>query len=151
MLHIKRYCCEDYEKWNEFNTTSKNGLFMFDRNYMDYHKERFKDHSLMFYDNEILVAMIPFSERENVLISHGGLTYGGFILDDNSKQHDVIDFFDLLLDYCKKNGFKEIYYKQIPYLYHKQPAEEDRYALFLMNAVIEKIEPATVVNLRNPL
>ena len=49
---------------------------MFDRNYMDYHKDRFKDHSLLFYNDGKLIALLPMSEHDEMLVSHGGLTYG---------------------------------------------------------------------------
>ena len=46
---IKKYTKEDFKVWNEFISKSRNGIFMFDRNYMDYHSDRFEDHSLMFF------------------------------------------------------------------------------------------------------
>lgn len=61
MIKLERYSEEKIELWNQFNKQSKNYLFMFDRNYMDYHKDRFKDHSLMFYDDEKLIALLPMS------------------------------------------------------------------------------------------
>lgn len=152
MVTIKRYSEEDKTIWNIFNTESKNYLFMFDRGFMDYHKDRFKDHSLMFYNgkNE-LVAILPLSENENILTSHGGLTYGGFIMSKDIKQHTVNDCFNELCKYSKENGFTNIYYKTIPHMYHKYPAEEDRYSLFINNATLVRVEPATVINLKQAL
>ena len=80
MINIKRYSSEDAVTWNIFNHSAKNSLFMFDRNYMVYHSNRFKDHSLLFYSDDDLVAILPASEKDSSLISHGGLTYGGFIV-----------------------------------------------------------------------
>ena len=65
MLSIRRYNKEDKEKWNAFNKESKNPLFMFDRGYMDYHEDRFVDHSLLFYEDDTLVALLPLSEHGN--------------------------------------------------------------------------------------
>ena len=48
MIRIEKYSGEKEDIWNRFNQESKNSLFMFDRKYMDYHSDRFKDHSLMF-------------------------------------------------------------------------------------------------------
>lgn len=93
MIQVRRYSEEDINLWNEFNSKSKNSLFMFDRKYMDYHKDRFLDHSLLFWDDEKLVAILPLSEKENILYSHGGLTYGGFITDEKMKQHTMNDCF----------------------------------------------------------
>ena len=118
---------------------------------MDYHKDRFCDHSLMFYDEDKLVAILPMSEHEDALISHGGLTYGGFITDSKMKQHTMMDCFSSLIDYVKCNGFKSIKYKCIPHIYHSQPAEEDRFALFANGAKLETVDVSTYLNLSNPL
>ena len=114
-MEIRQYTDNDREIWNSFVAHSKNGLFMFDRNYMEYHKDRFEDNSLMFFDekNE-LVSLLPATKKEGILISHGGLTFGGFITDDSMKQHHMNDLFDTLKDYMKQNGFSKIIYKSIP-------------------------------------
>lgn len=151
MISAVRYTEEYKDLWNTFNASSKNPLFMFDRGFMDYHKERFQDHSLMFFDDEELMAILPMSEKGNILTSHGGLTYGGFITGIKMKQHTMNDCFTALLDYAKLNGFVKINYKVIPHMYHEQPAEEDRYALFINHAHISKVEASTVVSLQQPL
>ena len=74
------YSSLNINHWNSFIKSSKNGTFMLDRNYMDYHSDRFVDNSLMFYDEDgSLTAVMPASLHENELRSHGGLTYGGII------------------------------------------------------------------------
>lgn len=151
MIKLERYSEEKIELWNQFNKQSKNYLFMFDRNYMDYHKDRFKDHSLMFYDDDKLIALLPMSEHGDQLISHGGLTYGGLITDSKMKQHTLMDCFEELIKYCKENSFKDIRYKCIPHIYHNQPAEEDRFALFANGANLDTVDVSTYVNLESPL
>lgn len=148
---IKRYEESDKNIWNTFNKTAKNSLFMFDRNYMDYHKDRFLDHSLLFYQDEELIAILPMTEAEGVLTSHGGLTYGGFITNTKMKQHIMDECVEQLVQYARENGFRELNYKVIPHIYHTQPAEEDRYALFINDAKLAKVEASTVVNLEAPL
>lgn len=151
MIVIKRYQEENKLEWNRFNKQSKNSLFMFYREYMDYHSDRFIDHSLMFYDDKKLIAILPMSENGNILISHGGLTYGGFITNDKMKQHIMNDCFERLLDYGRCRGFKSIRYKCIPYIYHKQPSEEDRFSLYAYGAKLETVDVSTYVNLKSPL
>lgn len=151
MISIHRYTEDDFATWNQFNTNAKNSLFMFDRNYMDYHKDRFIDHSLMFYDDDKLIALLPMNEKEHILYSHGGLTYGGFISDEKMKQHTMNDCFELLISYAKENNIIKIVYKLIPYIYHSQAAEEDRFALFANNAKLSIVDVSTYLNLRNPL
>ena len=151
MISISRYTDDKAELWNQFNKKSKNYLFMFDRNYMDYHRDRFKDHSLLFYDDDKLIGLLPMSEHEDELVSHGGLTYGGFITNEKMKQHTMLDCFDELIKCAKEHGFKSITYKCIPHIYHKQPAEEDRFALFANGAKLTTVDVSTYINLASPL
>lgn len=151
MITIKRYTDDCKEQWNEFCQQSRNGIFMFCRNYMEYHKDRFIDHSLMFYLNEEVVAILPMSIHGKEAISHGGLTYGGLIVGERMKQHTLIECFSELRSYCRNNGIMTIIYKNIPHIYHKYPTEEDIYGLFLNDAEIYKIEPSTVVDLKKPM
>lgn len=151
-MKFRRYTDEDKSLWDSFVKNSKNGLFMFFRDYMEYHKDRFEDNSLLiFNDNEELVSVLPATKNDSMLISHGGLTFGGFVTDNKMKQHRMNDLFSELKDYMKQNGFTDLLYKAVPHIYHKQPAEEDLYSLFCNCAVIEKIEAATVINLKNKL
>ena len=151
MVRIEKYSSEKEDIWNRFNKESKNSLFMFDRKYMDYHSDRFKDHSLLFYDEDKLIAILPLSEHGEELKSHGGLTYGGFITDSKMKQHTIMDCFKTFISYAKENGFSKVTYKCIPHIYHNQPAEEDRFALFANGAQLVTVDVSTYVNLSSPL
>ena len=151
MIRVELYKDSDREVWNNFIRNSKNGIFMFDRNFMEYHKDRFADNSLLFYDDEKLIALFPASIKEGVLSSHGGLTYGGFITNNDMKQHHMNDCFTALKEYAASNGIKEIIYKHIPHVYQKQYAEEDLFSLFYNGAQILKVEASTAINLHQPL
>ena len=151
MIKVVRYSGSMKRIWNEFNKHGKNSIFMFDRNYMDYHQDRFMDHSLMFYDDDKLVALLPMNESNSILYSHGGLTYGGFITDLGMKQHLMNECFDALLRYSMYYGFIKIIYKTIPYIYFKQSSEEDRYALFAHGAKLNVIDASTYINLNSPI
>jgi len=150
MVTIKRYEEQDKAVWDSFCRESKSPLFMFERNFMEYHKHRFTDHSLLFYEEDELVAVLPMNESDGALFSHAGLTYGGFVTNTRMKQHLMNACFDALVVYAKENGFSSILYKAVPHIFHEQPAEEDRYSLFRHNAKVAKMEPATVVNLSAP-
>lgn len=151
MITVERYETDKREEWDKFCEKSKAPLFMFQRNYMDYHSDRFQDYSLMFFRDGELLALLPMNEAKNCLFSHGGLTYGGFITDAKMKQHTMNECFDSLISYAGEKGFDAIQYKLIPHIYHESPAEEDRYALFCSGAHLLKVEASTVVNLKNPL
>lgn len=126
-------------------------MFMFDRNYMDYHKDRFRDHSLLFYRNDKLIALLPMSEDGRGLYSHGGLTYGGFITGFDMKQHIMNECFEALISYAKEKAMDSITYKCIPHIFHKQPAEEDRYSLYAYGGKLITIDASTYMDLDYPL
>ncbi|ELJ3352501.1 GNAT family N-acetyltransferase [Campylobacter coli] len=150
-MKIKKYNLNSKDIWNNFNKDAKNGLFMFDRNYMDYHSDRFVDNSLMFYEDEKLIALLPCNVVENILYSHQGLTFGGFIVDENMKQGKMLECFEVLKEYMKENNFKKLIYKSIPYIYHKIPAQEDLYALFRNKAELFRVDCSTTIDLQNVL
>ncbi len=150
-ISIVRYNSEYKEQWNDFVKNAKNGLFMHDRNYMDYHSDRFFDHSLLFFDEDTLIALLPANEKDNILFSHGGLTYGGLITDTSIKQHTVIDCFESLIKYMQDLNIKKFIYKPIPHVFHQQAAEEDIYALNRFGAKLIEVSASTVIDLKNPL
>ncbi|EOX2408951.1 GNAT family N-acetyltransferase [Campylobacter coli] len=150
-MKIKKYNLNSKDIWNNFNKDAKNGLFMFDRNYMDYHSDRFMDNSLMFYEDEKLIALLPCNVVENILYSHQGLTFGGFIVNENMKQGKMLECFEVLKEYMKENNFKKLIYKSIPYIYHKIPAQEDLYALFRNKAELFRVDCSTTIDLQNVL
>ena len=135
-MQIHRYTSADQSQWDAFVKESKNGTFLFERPYMDYHSDRFSDHSLMYYDEKHrLVALLPANEATTAagcrrLCSHQGLTYGGLILTVRVTMEQVMELFDDTLLYLKEQGFAEWLYKPMPTIYHQCPAEEDEYALW---------------------
>ena len=108
MIKALSYAPNLKDIWNNFNKNAKNGLFMFDRGYMDYHSDRFEDHSLMFYDDEKLIALLPCNLSQNILYSHQGLTFGGFIVDENMKQGKMLES-KVFLIFIIKFQHKKIY------------------------------------------
>ncbi len=151
MISIKEYSKDNYEEWNKFLVNAKNSLFMFNRDYMEYHSDRFCDNSLMFYEDDELIALLPLNKSNNALCSHGGLTFGGFVTNEKMRQHRMIECFEVLKQYMKENNIQQLQYKVVPHIYHKIPAQEDLYALFKIGAELLKIEPTTTIMFSNPI
>jgi hypothetical protein len=62
-ITIRTYNETDFEAWNKLVSESKNGTFLFDRNFMDYHKHKFQDFSLMIYNEKTnLLLLCPLTE-----------------------------------------------------------------------------------------
>ena len=129
MFEIKRYSSELVDDWNEFVASSKNGTFLFDRRYMDYHADRFIDHSLMIYRRGRLYALLPGNVNGDTFYSHQGLTYGGLLMNDKTTAADVVEIFRMINAYLRAEGLKTVVYKPVPWIYHQQPSEEDLYAI----------------------
>ena len=129
MLEIVRYTPDQKQAWNDFVGRSKNGTFLLDRNYMDYHADRFTDHSLMVYRRDKLYALLPGNIVGDTFYSHQGLTYGGLIMSDRTAAADVVQLFRLLNDQFRREGIRKVIYKPTPWIYHRQPSEEDLYAV----------------------
>ena len=103
---------------------------------MDYHSDRFRDHSLMFFKTNKLVGVMPANIIDDTLHSHSGLTFGGIVSNFDMKVPLMIELFEALINHCKEEGLKDIVYKAIPYIYHSIPADEDLYVLFRCNATL---------------
>ncbi|GAB6976374.1 GNAT family N-acetyltransferase [Prevotella falsenii] len=129
MIEIKQYNLDDAAKWNELVTISKQGTFLFNRNYMDYHADRFTDCSFVVMEKGRISAVLPANRKDNTLYSHQGLTYGGLLTTERMTAEKVCNIFSELNILLKEMGIKQVVYKAIPWIYHRIPAEEDLYAL----------------------
>ena len=147
---VKRYQEEDCANWNAFVSQAKNATFLFHRDFMDYHKDRFDDYSLMVFEGENLVAVLPANRVEDCVYSHQGLTYGGLVYGEKLKLASVILVFKALLFYLNENEIAKIQLKTLPSIYHQKPAEELNYALFLAEAQLIRRDTLAVIDLSKP-
>jgi hypothetical protein len=149
MVTIVKYS-DDYKKeWDDFVVNSKNGVFFFLRDYVEYHSHRFIDYSLMFYDDKKLIAILPANIDGDTLFSHGGLSFGGMLLNSKITTVLAINLFSALLEFAKQKEIVKIIYKCIPYIYHIHPAEEDLYSLYQTDAILIKRNPSAVIKMRD--
>lgn len=129
MFEIRKYDIADRQEWDSFIGKSKNGTFLFKRGYMEYHNDRFEDYSLLVYDNKKLRAVLPANVKDDILQSHGGLTYGGLISDGCMTTETAMEVFSEINKYLLEQGIEKVVYKPTPWIYHTLPAEEDLYAI----------------------
>ncbi|MGE4511233.1 MAG: GNAT family N-acetyltransferase [Sulfurimonadaceae bacterium] len=147
-MRIVKYTIAHKNIWNEFIKNSKNSHFFFQRDYMEYHSDRFDDFSLMVFDQtDKLIALLPANIKENILYSHQGLTFGGFLVDDKMKTETMLEVFETLKRFLKEQNIEKIVYKCIPYIYHVKPSEEDRYALFRNDAKLIRRDVTSTIDL----
>jgi len=137
--------------WDDFLSQSKNGMFLFRRDYMEYHADRFADYSLMFYAGERLIAVMPANRDGDLVVSHGGLTFGGVVSDKAMKASVMLEVFAALRAHLIESGLKSLIYKAVPHIYHQSPAEEDLYALFRHNAKMVRRDISSAILLKDKL
>ncbi|OGI02821.1 MAG: GNAT family N-acetyltransferase [Candidatus Melainabacteria bacterium GWF2_37_15] len=152
MIKVVKYENTYKSLWDEFIKNSKNGTFLFHRDYMEYHSDRFTDSSLLFFsEDDKLIGVLPANIRDNTLYSHAGLTYGGIISNNKMTTPVMLDLFESLKEYLKSNEIKKFRYKAVPHIYHNIPANEDLYALFVNDARLVRRDVASTIDRREKI
>ena len=146
MIVIKKYTADQKNQWDEFVKKAKNGTFLFQRDFMEYHQDRFEDFSLMIYKDDILFALVPANVNEDVLYSHQGLTYGSFVLLKKAKLLDTFEAFKKMLEYLYEAKINQFDIRIIPSFYNAVPADELEYFLFKANAELLKRDALMVID-----
>ncbi len=149
MISIKKYEGNNKNEWNECLLQCKNATFLLNRNYMDYHSDRFTDFSLMIYRKEKLVALFPANVTDNIVYSHQGLTYGGLLYSNKLSLTDILAIFEAIIQFYREYNITKIVYKAIPYIYSSYPAQEDLYALFRNKAELIGCNLSSTIPLKN--
>ena len=144
---IRHYALEDFTLWNAFISSAKNATFLFHRDFMEYHQDRFKDFSLLVFDEDKLVSVIPANRVGETVFSHQGLTYGGFVFDAKIKLGEVLEITKSVLQFLHQNGIYTFQLKLIPSIYNPFFAEEIEYALFLTEAKLIRRDCLSVIDL----
>jgi hypothetical protein len=149
LIRVEKYDPARHAQWDDFVARSKNGVFLFERSYMDYHADRFTDHSLLFFEEDKLLAVMPANVAGAAVASHGGLTFGGIITDGRMKTAVMLEVFTALKEYLRKAGAVELIYKAVPHIYHQMPAEEDLYALSVNGAQLFRRDVSSTISMKN--
>lgn len=129
-LEVCRYEGSFRDSWNEVVSTARAQHFMFLRDYMEYHDDRFIDASWLVWRDGRPIAVLPASRHCGEVVSHGGLTFGGLISTSEFTTTRAIEALRMITEGMRSDGIRRLVYKPTPHIYHRVPAEEDLYALF---------------------
>ena len=151
MIDIIQYHKEKKNHWDQLVNRSKNGTFLHLRDYMDYHSDRFLDHSFLIYRKSKLVAVFPGNIDNQNYFTHQGLSYGGLIYIPKLSQVDVLHIFEAINEELRILNITNLIYKPIPYIYHIHPAQEDLYALFRNKAITIACNISSTIDLSNKI
>ncbi|WP_299112330.1 GNAT family N-acetyltransferase [uncultured Winogradskyella sp.] len=148
---VVRYNTSYKDCWNSFVTEAKNSTFLFHRDFMDYHNDRFLDFSVLIFKDEELYALLPANVVDNKVISHQGLTYGSFILKDSAKLFYAFDAFKAMLAFYEAEGVNRLEIRVIPTFYNKMPSDELDYFLYKANAQLIKKDVLMIIDYAHKL
>ncbi len=146
---VRQYEPSDFEIWKSFVCKAKNATFLFDRDFMDYHRDRFEDFSLMVFDNEKLVAVLPANRVGDTVYSHQGLTYGGLVLLPKSKLETTICIFELILKYLNNINIAKLILKMIPSIYCDYLSDEISYLMYICKGKLIMKHNVSVISLKD--
>ncbi|MEA4848340.1 MAG: GNAT family N-acetyltransferase [Clostridiaceae bacterium] len=154
MLVVKRYAKEFENEWEEFVGASLNGTFMQERKFLGYHpSDRFSDHSLIFMEDNRIIAVLPAAQVQqadkSIIFSHPGASHGGLIIEPTLSTKRSLELVEAFVEYCAKTGFDYIRLKPVPRIYHRGLSDQLDFALRFSGFKIEYTELATALELKN--
>lgn len=135
-ISVIRYTPDRRAEWDSFVASARNATFLFLRDYMDYHADRFSDCSWLAYKGSRLAAVLPADITDDATLhSHRGLTYGGWVLPTRHIDGgDLLHIFNEAIAVWRNEGIRALDYKSMPQIYCSSPSQEDEYALFRLGA-----------------
>ena len=145
---VRLYQPQDFSFWNTFISVAKNATFLFHRNFIEYHSNRFEDYSLMVLDGEKLVAVLPANRLGNTVYSHQGLSYGAIVVSDAIRIKDYVTLAKELMQFLHTNDISNLEIKLLPKIYHQTIADELDYVAFLMKAEILRTDVYLAIDMQ---
>jgi len=143
---VEKYTKENRLAWDTFISGAKNATFLFARDFMEYHSDRFTDYSLLVYKDDLLYAVLPANIVGDKLYSHKGLTYGSLVLSKSAKLLYTFEAFKALLAFLDAKAISTLELRNIPTFYNTMPSDELSYFLFKANATLIKRDALMVID-----
>jgi hypothetical protein len=156
MIQIVRYDEEKHGFWDEFVRSANNGTIFHERHFLNYHPAgRFKDHSLVFYEEGKPIALFPAVDIAvdgiPCLYSHRGSSYGGIVQPVNQGVEKNVQIVKALQAYAQKEGFRRIIMTLPPDIYNKQLNNYLEFACFRHGYGYLKREISSVLKLEDDI
>lgn len=138
-LRIFQYQAQWKNAWDKLVASESNSALIHFRDYMEYHSDRYQDHSLICLQESRLFAVLPASLAGNRLISHQGLTFGGWIYNEQLTE-DQLDILDqALLEYLHQTSLDSVLIKEIPdFFFPNTWKPRQKLSKFKFDSVIQK-------------
>ncbi|QQG44859.1 MAG: GNAT family N-acetyltransferase [Candidatus Roizmanbacteria bacterium] len=139
--------------WDSFIMESNNGTIFQMRRFLSYHpNNRFKDCSLLFLEDDKLIAVMPAvlkKEGKNLIFaSHPGATYGGIVHKKVLSLQNTCKLVEELIKYVTRLGCEKMQITPPPILYHKLPSNNIEFAFHKNGFYLKKRELTSIVSLK---
>jgi len=135
--------------WDSVLDRSRNGLFLFRREFMEYHSDRFQDLSYVFlHDGKPVGLVVGHLDGPDGWATHRGLTHGGIVALSETRTPDLQSMFDALHNALRQRNISRVRYKPLPWWLQTSPAQEDLWILDRLGAKREALWLNTLVDLQ---
>ena len=153
-LNVQLFNEKDAAEWDIFCEHALQATLLHTRKFLSYHQNRFIDRSLIISQGGKWLGILPAAlnpRDSSEIVSHPGITYGGFLHQGGLRGEMMIEALRLVQDFYSKLGCQSLIYKATPSFYHRSPAQDDVYALFRLGASKIRCDLSSTINLDNRL
>lgn len=152
-VEVRPYDAALANDWLKLLKQSRNGIFLYDRAFIEYHGCRFTDFSALAYMGGQPVALLPASidKESGAATSHAGLTFGGFVFDRMLRGPAALAVIDETLRALKNWGASSLVLKILPYPFCKYPSGEADYGLWRNGFGVIRRDLSSLLYLRDPI
>ena len=150
---MRRYTPDLAEDWATVLRCAKNGLFLFERDFVEYHGERFVEMSAIAYSDGVPVAFLPaaIDTRSAQVTSHPGLTFGGVVLRREVRGDVAIEIIEAMLAALREWGATTVTIKLLPQVFAGYPAAELDYVLWRRGFELVRRDLSSILPLQGAL
>lgn len=151
---VRAFISEDANIWDDFCLTSLQSTLLHTRHFLSYHELRFVDKSLIIEEDGKLIGLFPAAKSlddDKCIVSHPGITYGGVVHQGRLRGNLMLHALKAVASHYAKNGYSKLIYKAVPTIYHRAPAQDDLYALFILGANRIRCDISSTIDLQNRL
>jgi len=125
LLRVEPYTSAHAAAWDALVAASINGPFLFRRSFLEYHQDRFQDHSWLVWQGAALRAVFVAGVARDTpepatLVAHPGLAYGGLVTAALPKYTELAAWLELLRAAWRAAGFQRLVLKPVPRVFCRQ-------------------------------
>jgi hypothetical protein len=132
----------DIPEWEALVSISANGTILHRREFLGYHGDRFVDRSLVVRGSSgRICGIFPAAQSPDeatTIVSHPGTTFGGMLTDLDITGESYECMMAEALATWARMGYRQLYYKPVPYIYHRSPRQEDGYVLWRLGSQLSR-------------